>query len=356
MKKSVLMFYLLCKRQLKQPVLVLLLISMPIMGLIFRAIPSMHEGGIPSVALYAQSSNETANAVIEHIISNNDGIHFYRADSVDELESAVIAKDAQCGFIFDDNMKDNILDNKANDSVTLVSNGGDSVTGTVTQIVFSSIMTVLTKDISIKYMEEHDFFNKIRWPLAMEYFNSQFDTIYASGSSLQINFKTLITDSSSEYDTIDMKSQNSTLPVRPLVGVLIFVACILGVHKWLSDRESGVFIPMSRSTVMASRFLYVIVSVLLFSISGVITVVLSGFALSASDEIMLTFLSIVANVIFGVLLTFIIKKSRTIIALLPVLIICSLLICPVFTDIGIYMPLIRLVNKFLPPTYFIGKF
>lgn len=354
LKKTLLMFYLLCKRQLKQPVLVLLLIAMPIAGLTMSLIPSMNEGGLPSVALYCESYNATANEAIDHIIANNEGINFYRADSVDLLEKAVMARTVQCGFVFDDNIRENILAGKTDGNVTLVSNGGDSVTSTVAQIVFSSIITVVTKDISIKFIQDNELFTPEKLPAALDYFNKAFDQIYADGSSLQLEFKTLVSDNNA-FDTIDMKVHNQTLPIRALVGVLIFVACILGIHKWLSDKETGVFIPMSSSMVLISRFLYILVPVLLFSLSGMVTVFLAGVSIQIKYEIFYTLLSIIANVLFGVLFTFIIKRSRTMIALLPVLIICSLLICPVFTDLGIYTPLLRILNKLLPPTYYMGK-
>lgn len=354
-KKPLLMLFLLCKRQLKQPILVVLLIAMPVMGLIWGSLPSMYDGGIPSVALYCADSNTTGNEAIEHIIANNAGINFYRTQSITELENVVMSREVECGFIFDDNIKNNILNGKTTGNVTLVSNGGDSVTSTVTQIVFSSIITVLTKDISIKFIQDNALFTPDKLNVAIEFFKSEFEKIYADGSSLQLEFKTLLSDQSN-YDTSDMRVKKQILPVRALVGVLIFVACILGTHKWLSDKEMGVFIPMSRDMILISRFLYVLVPVLLFSISGFFTVLLAKDSIALRYEIAFTLLGMVANLVFGVILTFLIKRSRTMIALLPVLIICSLLICPVFTDLGIYTPLIRVLNKFLPPTYYMGKF
>ncbi len=356
MKRLTLMFYLLCKRQLKQVILTILLIAMPIAGLIFHILPAMQEGGIPCVALYASPGNEAGQDTIKLLLAKNEGIRFYQCNSVKELEESVMSKDAECGYIFDDRIKENILSSRLEDNITVVTNGANMVTGTTNEIVFSAVLSSITKDISVKYMQDHRFFPVNMWDLAVAHFNEKFDTIYVDGSSLQLRFKTLQVAPDGSYTTNTMEAKAMSFPVRGMMAALIFIACVLGAAKWISDKESGLFAPMGQTLVNASRPLYILVPALMFGLSGLLTLALSGNFNSLSRELGAMAVYLLINVAVGTLLTLTVKRSQTIIALLPVAILCCLLLCPVFLDLSGYIPAVKVLNKFLPPYYYLRFF
>lgn len=352
MKRFFLMFYLLCKRQLKHVALTILLFAMPVIGMIYNLLPSMHENGVISIALYASDDNKTALDAIELLVSKESEINFYRCDSEEELENAVISREAQGGYIFDDNLKENLLNSDLKDNITLVQNGSSIVTQTTNEIVFSAVLSSITKDISIKYMKDNSFFTPDKWDMAVTHFSRTFETLYNNGSSLKLFFKTLNVADDGTYSTTSFGTKVLEFPIRNIMVVIIFIACLLGAANWISDKESGVFAPMPKTLVTACRPLYILVPALMFGLSGIVTIAASGNFTSFSAEFGVMAVYVIINVAFGTLMTFIFKKSRTITALLPVFILCSLLFCPVFLDLSIYIPAVNVLNKFLPPYYY----
>lgn len=359
-KRLGLWFYLLCKRQLKNMALTFFLLAMPVSALIVRGIPAMEAGGVPQVALFAEDEDALSQKVMETLLSKDEGVAFYKSPSLSRLREDIIEGRAACAYVFRKNLEASLDRRRLENCILLIKNGEELVTGVTNEIVISALIQNYARSLTLNFMKEKGLLADKRASGLSEgdltqYFDRQFNRRLSNGSSLRLQFETL-EKSHGAFVTQAIETKAMSFPFRGVMAVLIYTACISGAIQWLSDRESSLFAPMERGFVRISRPLYILVPALFFSVSGLSSLYLGGTGADFFKELLTMLLYILLNVAFGSIVTLAFRKSRTLTALLPVMILGSLLLCPVFLDLRPYLPIAGVLNKLFLPYYYLRFF
>lgn len=355
MKRLKLLFILLCKRQLKSAVLVCFLVAMPLMSLLMNLLPSMNEARLFRIGLYATADNQAGRQAIDYLTSNDEGIIFYMADSPESLREDILNQETDCGYIIKDNLVENILEHKLDNLIVRICDLENVITQTSGEVVFSAVLRSVSKDIAIRYINDHGFFAPDTYDSAMEYFHKQFAALDEGGSSLVLNF-TIPSTGTGDDTTREITTGPMTFPIRGINAIILLIACVLGAGQWITDRNNNIFRMMSPVYVFITRILYSLIPALIFGASALLSALLGDSVYGFMTELLALLVYIVILIAFCTLLTFIAKKEQHILSALPVLILFSLLMCPVFIDLSIYLPVLRAINKILPPFYYLTFF
>ena len=98
MDKIVLWFFLSCKRQLKKPFFLILLLILPAGVWMFHKAEEESSGKI-SIALY-MDGDEWNEKVAETLSEGEHSFEFYQCETLQELQDDVAGEKAECGYYF----------------------------------------------------------------------------------------------------------------------------------------------------------------------------------------------------------------------------------------------------------------
>jgi len=351
MKKIVLWFFLLLKRQLKNIALLIFLIGLPLCAFIISHIPKATESVPPRIGIVLLDQDSTSVNTANSLISDTSVLEFYICNSYDELYQNIENKDTDCGYIFSKDLTRQLDSTSYKGCITLIKNSSEFISSLSNEIVFSALFRVYGKNIATNYINGSSLFSSIK-AHAIQMTNEKYDYYVNGAATFHIDFDTLSNNGDiSNLNPIEI--EKSSFPIRGILAILIFVAGLFGCVQWLKDSESGVFDPMSYSFQRISRILYIIIPTLLFAISSLITIYLANVQVSPWIELKSMVLYIILIIVFCLLLSYFIKKSTLLISLIPIFIIGSLVLCPIFINISAFLPVTNILNKLFIPYYYL---
>ncbi len=354
MKRMCLWLWLLTKRQLKSVLFLILLLAVPAVTFFVSENQVFSEASVNGVALFCMDDDPVALKTVELVCSMDSGYDFYLCDSKDAVYEAVLNEEAVCGYIFNEDISRLIVEEKYNDHITVVKNRGDLVSDMINEVVFSAYFKEFTRVVTIDYIRNNEKFDAV-FEEAIAQFNGAYD-IYVNGNgTFKVEFESLgIEGDFSNTEAIDGGAM--TFPLRGVMAVLIFMGALLGAVNWLSDSEKGVFKTLGYDFVNLSRFFYCGIPAGLLGISALASLLLGGQSVGAVREMLVMAGYVAAVLAFGALCTVFMKKSSVMVSVIPVIIMASLLVCPVFIDLSVYVPAVGLVRKVFLPFYYIIMF
>lgn len=351
MKKIVLWFFLLLKRQFKNKALVIFLIGLPLSAFIISHIPKALESGTPRIGIVLQDSDPISVSTANRLFSDTSVMEFYESNSADELYNSIENGDTVCGYVFSKDLTTK-LDNKSfKGCITLIKSSSDFISSISNEVVFSALFYQYGKNISGNFIQNNPLFSSVK-ASALKLYAEKYDYYVNGAATFRINFDTLTNNG--DTDTLSaIEVDKSTFPIRGVLAILTFIAGLFGCVQWLKDSENGVFAPMSYSFQHISRILYIMIPTILFAVSSLISIYLAGVQVSLGVEFRSMSLYILLIIALGILLSYIIKKSSLLISLLPVFIIGSLVLCPIFINIATFLPVVNILNKLFLPYYYL---
>lgn len=355
MKKISLWFVLLCKRQIKNIVLAILLIAMPVAALVVRLVPAMSETDSVIIGVLIEADDDVSNGIRNSLYSLGDNFEFSLCSSYDELTNNVFSGNLACGYVISGDIESKLMNSDYKNIITQVVKEQNTVTDTSNELMFSAVLNGSSAYLAYSYMSDNNLIPSSQISNALKDIKAETERLHSSGSTLSISYKTMTSLGEVSNDVIT-SFDSTTFPLRGMIAIVVFIACLLGISQWITDKQNYVLAPMSSGFITISRFLYVIVPAIMFAASGIISIFISGISQNVMLEIGAMLLFIAVNAIVGFILTFVIKKSNTLMALLPVIIICSLIVCPVFVDLSNLLPVIGIINKCFPPFYYLMFF
>lgn len=354
MKKIGLWFWLLTKRQLKSIAFWLVLILIPLAAWIIPGIDAFEEEPTNYVALYSYDNSIVSKGTIEELLENNSVYTFYLCDSEEMLYEDVRSGNAQCGYVFNSNVTEKIKDKKYDKIVKMVKKENSLIASVVNESFFSAYFKYFTKIILIDYVETNKGFSGMD-PEGLVQLEGAYNVYLESDVTAGVDFE-MLGDGEDFSETEIIEVKESVFPLRSIMAILIMAGGMLGVVTWLSDREKGVFIPMRRDFVIAGQFLYVLIPTGFLGISTIVSLIVCKEADNILHECGAMLLYVAIITIFGAICCVTIKRSYTMVSIMPIVIIVSLIVCPVFMDLVLYIPALNLIRKILIPYYYIRLF
>lgn len=351
MKKIVLWFFLLLKRQLKNIVLVIFLIGLPLSAFIISHIPKALESGTPRIGIVLQDADPISVSTANKLFSDSSVMEFYASTSVDELYNSIENGDTDCGYVFSKGLTTKLDSKSFKGCITLIKSSSDFISSISNEVVFSALFYGYGKNIASNFIQDNPLFSSVKTS-ALKMYAEKYDYYVNGAATFHIDFDTLTNNG--DIDTLTaIEVEKSSFPIRGVLAILIFIAGLFGCVQWLKDSENGVFAPMSYSFQHISRILYIMIPTILFATSALITIYLAGVQVSLGVEFKSMSLYILLIMAFGLLLSYIIRKSTLLISLLPVFIIGSLVLCPIFINISTFLPVANILNKLFLPYYYL---
>lgn len=352
MNKTGLWFWFSCKRQLKRPAFLLMLLMLPFLLAGSAKFGEKDDSGI-RIALYA-GDDEFTQDIIDSLVNAEGMFQFYQCRSGQELKDDVASRRAECGYLFLPDFKEKLDKGKYRRSIGVYSAPSTVAASLSTEVVFSRIMEVYGRELLLDYTMTGEVFGDLNRQEAWDEMEQLYNQYYGNGSTFSFRYET--------EDRTELKKQGgkAVFPVRGIAAVYVFVTGIFAAVSLCTDEKKGLFIPVPFHQKPWCSIASMLGPVFLAACSGFMGIWLSGsmdrgIAGKAREAgIMAAYVLIV--VMAAWILKLLVKNPLALCGLIPFLTMASLALCPVFLDIGMWIPGLDNLARLFPPYYYLSFF
>lgn len=149
-------FWLSCKRLLKKPLFVLLLFFLPLGAWLFGKAQAADDGKI-SIAL-CTSGSAWNEQVAQALMDGSHSFQFYLCDTEEELERDVASGRAECGYLFAEDLKEQLDKGRYKRAIRLITSPSTVVGSLSTEVVFAGLFQVYGRELLEQYAKEGEVF------------------------------------------------------------------------------------------------------------------------------------------------------------------------------------------------------
>lgn len=350
MKKIFTWFILFQKRILKKPMFQVTLFLIPALLLLLFAFKQSNNSLVKVALSYGKEdvSKEFAKELFE---STNDVIQFYECDNEEEVYTDVLKGKAECGYVINDSISEYVKSGgtKSNGKPIKVVNKNSSVTTMVlNEMIVGKIFPKITYKVLQEFMQENqaDLINiegeEEKMAEYFEYYRKpemMFKFEYANGKE-----NMLLNQTNNNY---------YMMPVRGILAVLILVAAMSGILMLSNDDKKGAWQWIKLNNRYLFNYAYVYMTIFLVALCSLAAICFTGISTSIFTEIFIMLIYTLLVTGFCNFLRALVRNIYFLCSLIPVLVLISLVICPVFVDLGSIVPGMDIVRLFIPVNYYL---
>lgn len=338
-------FLLSCKRQMKHKFFVVLLFLVPAALFGFSRIEQQDSGKI-RIGVYG-GDEDLVPGILRSLEEQDGMFEFYRCDSEQGLKDDVAARRAECGFVFTERLKEKLDERKIKRLIEVYSAPSTIMNQLAKEVVFASVIEVYGKSLLRQFADESEIFaemdNEQLWAELEEAYAAQ----GRDGKTFSFRYETLSTQA------IETGTARIAFPVRGMLAIFLMVIGIFSAVSVRRDEQSGLFLALPYGAGLPCKVAVLAAPVCLSGISALITLAVTGNLGNAVTEMTLLLIYLVMIVIFAFVMRAVVKDPVLLCGLIPVLILASLVVCPVFFDFSQWLPGLHVFRYFLPPYYYI---
>jgi len=344
MKKILKWFLLLSKRLYKKPSFLIILALIPICVAAVRLAVTQEGSGFVRIALAQQQAGEGTGAEVIQSLSDESGIVFYmKMDSQEAAVDAVIAGDADEAWIFPADLIGAIREFHAGrrDYVVQIITREEQV---ALNLAREKIPAAVYEQGAKAY-----YLDYIRNRLAQldgvsdEELLTYFDQV-------QVDEDFFVHGNPADLTGTGEATNYLTSPIRGMLAVLVTLCGMAATLYFMQDMAVGTFSHIKQSRQGLVAFGCIATAVLNVSVVVLLTLFLSSLGGAPIREIGILLLYTVSVAAFCMLMKELLPGSNSFGAVLPLLTVVMLGLCPVFFDFR----KLQALQLIFPPTYYIN--
>ncbi len=347
-KKPLLWFGLMSKRLYKKATFLVILILIPLVAFGYSMIDTEDSGIVTVYLAKEQADDAYADEIMADLQKDGQLIRFVVADSSTQAENAVRAGKADAAWIFKANTRDNVI-RFANDPKKE-----------------NALVHILAREDNVALM-------LAREKLAGKLYECYAPTLYLTHVRLHVpEMAEMSDDEVLEYyyktdlgngelfefvqeDISGIKEQSQDVhylmtPIRGLLGVIVLLCGLATAMYYMVDSKKGTFAWMPETRRPLAELGCQAVSVLNVSVVALLSLTLIGTATVWWRELLVTLLYVLAVSMFCMVLRRLCGSLSLLGTILPLMIVVTLLVCPVFFDLS----QLRALQYVFPPSYYIN--
>lgn len=356
MKERLVLCKILTKRLLRRKSFLVLLCLMPLAVAGMQGLAQSGETSL-RVAVYAPDRDKWEEALCE----DTGYVRVYFCDTSEELKEDVITGKAECGYILPENLMQRFGEDDWYWAVEAYESSNSIATNVVNETVFSRIFQVVSSEWFVEYILDR------MGPEASEEMREQKFVLAVllqkleDGSTFSVETKYIgqggmnRTEERLNESTADgeKESAGSIFPARGAAAVLIYVCALMGAVDALRDRRKGFF--MGRFPV-ASAVFAVGLPVCLGTCAGYAALLAAGACRGIGREFLYLFLYALLLTGYGCTLQWILRRESILAGCIPFLFLACLVCAPVFIDLSSIVPVMGILEKCFPASFYLRGF
>ena len=349
MKQLLICNLLFIKRNLKKFSFILLLISIPLLCYLLNLSTKGKAPNSLKVGLYLMDNSGSAKEIADNLTQNYESVHFELCDDLSVLKRKVVAGTYECGYVFTKDFNEKLAKAKCKHLVTIYASPSTIASGITSEYLFSEFFKDYAYNKMSDYLLSDGKASPEKTGYSLDELKNNYNYYLNSDETFSFRY---VNPSKGEIDTSILLSSFTLASVRGLVALLIMFAAFIGVLNLYKDDQNKIFYSFTGIFKPLAKMAEIFSITLLASVSGLIAVYVCGLGEGIIREILrLLVYSVICSIYFFILYKLI--KNRYVFAtIIPLLIIGSVIFCPIFFDFSTILPVIKYISYVFVPRYY----
>lgn len=358
-------FILSCKRYLKKLSFFLILLVLPVITFWLRGVEET-EGQEVRIAVYSEAGDGLEGQLAAHLVDEEKNsrralFRFYQCSSEEQLREDVAARRAECGYVFSEGLREKLDGKNYRRSIRVYSAPSTVLDALSTEVVFGALMELYDREIFVDYVLESQVIegvvaasggqeDEIKAQLK-EQSGYLYDKWLNNGSTFRFEY-----GYRSRGGQVQDKASWRIFPVRGIVAVYLFLVGLYSAVMIGYDEAKGLFLPLSHGKRCACSIAVLGAPVFLGMLSCLTALKTGGSLEGLGREIMIMAGYGAAVCVFSYGVKMICRSPHLIGAMIPFLLVGSLVFTPVFFDIRQFIPQMGWIERLFLPSYYLRAF
>lgn len=346
-KKLLLWLFLSWKRAGTHPFFVLLFLVLPITSFAVRQVEKQDSGTI-SIALYTDGDAWNQKAA-EELMRGDGAFSFYLCESEEKVEKEVAAGHAECGYLFPANFRERLEQGTYKRAIRVIVSPSTAAADLASETVFAGFFKVLGKELLETYVTEAEAFAAEGGEAAWSEIECLYEKAGKDGSTFAFVYETI------DGTNVEENRMKASFPVRGLGAVFVFVMGLAAAVTAAEDEKRGLYAAVSGGQKRVLQAASMSAMILAAGASFLVSLLFAGELKSLSLEAAVLLFYSAVVLVFSLLLLCLVKNPLFLSALIPFFILGSLITCPVFVDLSLFVPALSVVRRFCLPWYYLCR-
>ena len=348
MQKILLCNGLFIKRGFKKISFIFILIMLPILCFFLSSVIKT-EGTSVKAGIYSECDDEMSDKIIDKLINEYKSVSFIECSSMEQLKENVISGRFECGYVFPKDFTEKLACNDLNNIVELYTSPGTFLSSLSNEYIFSQIFEEYVINELTEYIYEQDIFTITDIVQLNNSLRKRYEEYLESGETFSFRY---INADSETIDNTELLSSYFLLSIKGIIALVIMFAAFIGTFNLYKDAKSGVFMSFGSLTGILCKMSEIFSLTFIACISGFFSIMLCGQSQGTVTETLRLLLYAFICTIYCFIMYKIIPGSYAFAALIPVFVLGSILLCPIFFDITEMIPAGRYAAWLFLPKYF----
>lgn len=339
--KFITFFSIFLKKYLKNPLLVVSLILMPLCVFLTVELSEKEFDNNFQILIYFEEKNDLADEIYQKL-TEIEYISFKKAKNYDEVKNSIINGEVEIGYIFKENFQEDIENLDLKQKIETIYLQDNSYAKFSNLLVFASIFEQLIPYIVENELKNYEIYEEI------ERIEQEIQKKYKDNSVIELSY---FIEDEIDNEIVENIAIMQFISGEICIFLLIFslIACI---YILKSDEEVIMLTVLSdfRLQIYKSAPIYFLSTI--FAIISIYIVKLNYIELDLGFEILklicyqaMLFLS---NFVFSRILS-----GEILVLFMPLVVIAVIISHPILIDISIFIPQIKVFLKYLPTFQYI---
>lgn len=340
------------KRLLNKVSFILILCLLPVFSLGLKYL--LKDASITIRAgLYNEDTGSSAEHIIQRLSKNPEGITFREFSSKDEMLDSIRTRKYECGFVFSEDFSRRLSEGNTAETVELYVSPGTAAGSIAAEYVYSEIFTLYAFEEFMDFIGSRTYlsfspreFSSLRerlQPVYTEYLNSD--------ETFSFEYKT---PTGTVKDTSVMLPDYILGSASGIAALFIMLGAFAGTVHLYRDSRKGIFYSLPSKTQTLCKLADIFSGAFLTALSAMITITICNGTENLPETMFhLTVYTVICTV-YCYLLYKLLPNVRIFSAVMPILIMGSIIFCPVLIDFSVILPAVKYLKWGFLPTYFFG--
>lgn len=301
-------------------------------------------GGI-RIGVFAE--DESGNRLLFELQEEEGIFHFFAFDDKEEMIRQIENGSLECGFLLPEGFYENLENGKMMRQIELFYSPASSAHKISYEILFSHLFELLSDRVLTDYLdyaEESSMLTRQEAEESVENILKLKDHYAQNGSTFSFVYEQVGEEQRGEVQTLNT--------VKGCIAVIVFLMSLLGLAGCCET--DGISWGLAKRDRIRIKEIGLNISVFGSVLLGGILLLLSGTGEGLKKEAINLLIYFIVLEIYIRIMKLIFRKAEAVYGLIPILVIGSLLFCPVFIQIKAYIPMAGLVEKFFPVSYYLN--
>lgn len=346
MRKCIIWFLMLFKRQLKKISVYAILIIM-IMACFAIKYAADNFKVVIEIGVVNEDTGNVSKMIEKGLYAYKGLISFRKFASCEELERNVMSGSIIGGYVLKENFSEKLLEGETGEIIQALSTPNSLAASMANEIFFSFVMKEISYEELVKDTEDTGLFKRLTEEEIRSELRKYYDINLSDGSTFSLNYEGYQENYEGTAVNIDTYDYISPI-ITGIVGLMIFIGGMCGIMNWYDDMKKGSMSMLRPAYRQAAALAEAAIPVIIITAVGAVISGFLGLEESFPGVIGKYILYDFIVIIYFYILKTIIKKKAVYVSMIPVLILMSVIFCPVFINVASIAPGLGEVGRFLP--------